>query len=215
MSVFKLPMGLCKDIEAMICKFWWGAGDVKKIHWIKWSSLCSSKSIGRMGFRDLQKFNNAMLAKQVWHLMHQKDTLLYKVFSAKYFPNGCILDAPIHPKCSYAWRSLLQAHDVIDKGAIWRVRNGESIDIWSHQWLPDLAHGKIISPRIDTSVALVCDLFHTGTKIWDPGKLELCFLPWEAELVQQIQVCANGEEDVWFGLFHRMVRIAFVALTTC
>ena len=31
-SVFKLPMGLCKDIEVMISKFWWGAGDVKKIH---------------------------------------------------------------------------------------------------------------------------------------------------------------------------------------
>jgi len=24
MSVFKLPVGLCKDIEAMIQKFWWG-----------------------------------------------------------------------------------------------------------------------------------------------------------------------------------------------
>ena len=24
MSVFKLPVGLCKDIEAMIRKFWWG-----------------------------------------------------------------------------------------------------------------------------------------------------------------------------------------------
>ena len=53
MSVFKLPVGLCKDIEAMIRKFWWRNGDSKKIHWIKWSSLCSSKSIGGMGFRDL------------------------------------------------------------------------------------------------------------------------------------------------------------------
>ena len=50
MSVFKLPVGLCKDIEAMICKFWWGNGDAKKIHWVKWSSLCSSKSIGVLGF---------------------------------------------------------------------------------------------------------------------------------------------------------------------
>ena len=107
MSVFKLLVGLCKDIEAMIQKFWWGNGDSKKIHWIKWSSLCSSKSIGSMDFWDFQKFNNAMLAKQVWRLLHRKDTLLSKVFSAKYFPNGSILKAPIHPKCSYAWRSIL------------------------------------------------------------------------------------------------------------
>lgn len=62
MSVFKLPVGLCKDIEAMIRKFWWGNGDRRKIHWVKWSSLCSSKSIGGMGFRNFQKFNNALLA---------------------------------------------------------------------------------------------------------------------------------------------------------
>ncbi|KAK9999046.1 hypothetical protein SO802_018649 [Lithocarpus litseifolius] len=98
--------------------------------------------------------------------------------------------------CSYAWRSILQARDVINKGAIWRVGNGELIDIWRHRWLPDLHYSKIISPRANTSVIRVCELFVPHTKIWDPGKLALCFLPWEAEKVSQIQVCSDGEEDV-------------------
>lgn len=68
-----------------------------------------------MGFRDIQKFNNALLAKQVWRLIHQKVTLLYRFFSAKYFPSGSILDAPVHLKCSYAWRSILQACEVINE----------------------------------------------------------------------------------------------------
>ena len=54
MSVFKLPVGLCKDMEAMIRKFWWGNGATKKIHWVKWNSLCSSKSIGGMGLGTLK-----------------------------------------------------------------------------------------------------------------------------------------------------------------
>ena len=76
MSVFKLSVSLCKGIEATIRKFWWGQGNSKKIHWVNWSSLCSSKSVEGMRFRDIQKVNNALLAKQVWQLFHNKDTLL-------------------------------------------------------------------------------------------------------------------------------------------
>ena len=71
-----------------------------------------------MGFKDLQMFNNALLAKQVWRLFHQKDSLVYKVFQAKKFPGGSIFDAVIPSRCSHAWHSILQARDVILKGAV-------------------------------------------------------------------------------------------------
>ena len=36
MSCFRLPIGLCQDIEMLIRKFWWGQrGDKRKIHWAK------------------------------------------------------------------------------------------------------------------------------------------------------------------------------------
>lgn len=64
MSCFKLPIGLCYDIELMICKFWCvnveiGGRYIGK----KWEILCKPKSKGGMDFRELEKFNGPMLAK--------------------------------------------------------------------------------------------------------------------------------------------------------
>lgn len=51
MSVFHLPIRLIKDIEAMIRKFWSGNQDnARKMLSVKWSSLCSPKSLGGMVF---------------------------------------------------------------------------------------------------------------------------------------------------------------------
>ena len=71
-----------------------------------------------MGFKDLEKFNEAMLTKQVWRLLVDHSSLFYWVFSAKYFPSGSIFDAKVASGL-YAWQSIVKASKLVQSGLLW------------------------------------------------------------------------------------------------
>ena len=107
MSVFQLPMKLCDELDNLCAKFWWGqVGNERKIHWKNWDKLSTSKREGGMGFRDLIDFNLAMLPKQGWRMIQDRDSLLLKCFKARYFPQSFFLRQ----------KSLL---DVLMYGEVW------------------------------------------------------------------------------------------------
>ena len=65
MSVFKLPIGLCEDIQKAMARFWWNSKPYQRaIHWSNWRNMCQAKCRGRMGFRDLIYFSQALVGKQ-------------------------------------------------------------------------------------------------------------------------------------------------------
>ena len=66
-----------------------------------------------MGFNDLALFNDALLAKQAWRLLHNKESLLHKVFKSKFFPTCSFMEARDDLNGSYAWRSLLKGREVL------------------------------------------------------------------------------------------------------
>ena len=125
MSCFKLPLGLCNEIEVMVIKFWWGQqGEKRKIHWLKWDEMTKTKKEGGMGFRDLALHSDSLLAKQAGRLLEDQNSLFYKVFKPRFFPNCTIMEAPESSRGSYAWKSILQGRDVIKRGACWRIGDG-------------------------------------------------------------------------------------------
>ena len=165
MACFKLPKSLCKDIKSLIRKLWWGyKEEARKTHWVAWKNLCKPKCQGGLGFKDIENFNLVMLGKQVWRLLHNKDSLFsykkkrlfYKVFKSKYFPNYSILDEGVEVKESYAWLSILKACRVVRLGSRWRIGDGKSVLICGDKWLSNLHSSRVVSPQKNLSTTLGC-----------------------------------------------------------
>ena len=91
--------------------------------------MIKSKMVDGMGFRDLSLFNDSLLAKQVWRLFHNRDSLFYRVFKARFCPIGSIMEAKDSRRGSYTWKSILKGRDVIARGACWWIGNGKSVKI--------------------------------------------------------------------------------------
>ncbi|CAN0925270.1 Uncharacterized mitochondrial protein AtMg00310 [Linum grandiflorum] len=87
MTFYILPDATCGRLNSLLARFWWGqVGTERKIHWVSWHQLSLPQSAGGPGFRDFSLFNQALLAKQGWRLMHNPGLVLSKVLCAKYYP---------------------------------------------------------------------------------------------------------------------------------
>ena len=130
--------------------------------------MCKSKLEGGTGFKDLPLFNDALLAKQTWRLLHNKNSLFYRVFKSRFFPNCSIMESKESRSGSYAWKNNLQVRDVIKRGAKWRIGNGASTKIWSDNWLPSITSPRIQSPMVvELEEATVSYLIDSSSRHWN------------------------------------------------
>jgi hypothetical protein len=189
MSVFLIPKGVCKSMMDAISKFWWGDDDnSNKMHWYAWWKLCYPKSEGGMGFRDFNSFNLAMLAKQGWRLINDPNSLCARVLRTKYYPHGDILKAGPKSGSSFTWQSILAGIPILKRGLIWRVGNGESINIWLDPCIPSSANGLILSQRGNTVYTKVFELIDPYNGGWDLALLQNIFEPVDVQQILQIPI---------------------------
>ncbi|KAH1106896.1 hypothetical protein J1N35_010664 [Gossypium stocksii] len=63
-----------------------------------------------------------------------KDTLCFKVLSAKYFPEGDVLRPKSCARLSFTWSIIAKAIDALKDGFLWQIKDGNCIDIRRDQW---------------------------------------------------------------------------------
>ncbi|GKC35381.1 RNA-directed DNA polymerase, eukaryota [Tanacetum coccineum] len=92
MSLFKVPKSVLATMEAMRREFFYGAqADERKIAWVKWSKVLSSKKNGGLGVSSFYALNRALLFKWVWRFISQDNSLWARVISAIHGPTFQVL----------------------------------------------------------------------------------------------------------------------------
>jgi hypothetical protein len=169
---------------------------------MSWNRLGLPKSKGGMGFRNIEVFNTALLAKQGWRILQAQDSLVRRILKEKYFPQGSFLQAQLGRNPSYACLSIFNARKVLERGLMWRVGNGDNIQIWQDKWIPKPTTYKIQSPcgSMD-SLAKVNTLIDSTTGWWNYTLIQSSFAKVEADMICSLPLSPLKASDkiVWLG----------------
>ncbi|XP_073311023.1 uncharacterized protein [Primulina huaijiensis] len=163
MSCFRIPKSICEEIERECANFWWGKEEGKRrLHWKKWSDLCNPKCQGGLGFRHLETFNRALMAKQVWRVTTKPGSLVAR-----------ILKASIPPKVRIFWWRVM--HNIIPTEQNLRAHHVPVLGECPlcRQPCDSTVHALFICPVIWPILKLSCHLDVIDISLWMKEKLSI------------------------------------------
>lgn len=181
MACFKLPRGLCLHINSIIRKFWWGSkrGE-RKTNWVSWEKMTRPKYEGGLGFRDIELFNLALLARQAWRILQTPESLSAKILKARYFPTTDFLDASLGNQPSQIWRAIVEGKEILSQGLIKRIGDGRDTLIWQHNWIHKEASLRPIVCLSQHRPQFVSELIDSANARWKQDVVRATFLPIDA-----------------------------------
>ncbi|XP_058201480.1 uncharacterized protein LOC131316197 [Rhododendron vialii] len=160
----------------------------------------SNNHLNQAGKEDFESFNLALLAKQFWRLLTNPNALWARVLKGLYFNNKSCMEAVRGASPSWSWCSLLEGRNLIQEGVQWSVGNGESIQFWDDNWIPDLNGTKVASlPNVQREPLKVVEFINHVTKTWDSEKLKCVVPAAEVEAICKIPISLTGLPDklIW------------------
>ena len=100
-SLFKAPSSVIEDLDRIRRKFLWGGcSQASKICWISWDKVLTPKSKGGLGVINLRASNLSLLAKWLWRVKTDHDSLPAKLIMALHTRVSRWQTFPLEPELS-------------------------------------------------------------------------------------------------------------------
>ena len=118
---------------------------------------------------------------------------------AKYFPDGDVLNCNLKKGSSYTWQSIWAGIQTFKRGHIWRVGDGESINIWEDCWIPGSRNRRVMTPRANIVLTHVSELIDVELRTWDEELVRDIFWAIDAE-----RILKSRRRTLFLGIVIRM-----------
>ncbi|XP_028120126.1 uncharacterized protein LOC114317568 [Camellia sinensis] len=137
-SLFILPKKVVREIENLLRAFLWSGVDLKK-HSAKiaWDKVCAPKSEGGLGFKSLEVWNRAAIAKHIWFLFSGGEKSMWCQWVKSYLLKGkSFWKVPVPSDPSWVWRKILSLRKSIFPLIVHKIGNGNATFLWHDNWHP-------------------------------------------------------------------------------
>jgi hypothetical protein len=170
--MFVLPNLACESIDKLLKNFLWAnSRSVVGMVSIKWKNTCLPKSQGGLGLRSLHEWNIALMAKHLWNIVCDKDSIWVRWIKAHKLKGANLWDIECKKSYSWCWKQILNLRDKIRNFVSVEIGNGKCCNIWFDKWHDKGPLSRLISHRIieQAGFSLSAKVYHmitNGNWIW-------------------------------------------------
>lgn len=157
---------------------------------------------GMSGFRDMHGFNTALLGKHIWNFCQKPNSLIARMFKARYFSRQHVLHANKGTGSSFIWKGILEAKETLKQGFRWVLGDGKDIRMFKDPWLKGKADFYVEDHHLNINrEEKVCHYFRSESKCWEVQKVRQDFLDIDSQLILQIRIPRMDVRDrvAWVG----------------
>ncbi|KAJ0938458.1 putative reverse transcriptase zinc-binding domain-containing protein [Helianthus annuus] len=146
LSIFKAPGKVVDRIEALMRNFLWsGTEEFKRIHWVAWEKVTTSKKVGGLGISRLRDVNVSLLSKWGWRFNIESDALWRRFIEFIHCGRGLWSFLPVKKSLPGCWKSLVSALEStlvqgkpITHWSKGKLGNGGKLRFWNDLWYGDV-----------------------------------------------------------------------------